>query len=211
MKKIVYPIFLECCQYTNSIFWENIFENLAYGKAPYGSYISENVLCCSYKQKEFNYKIEKKDSETVYKEVFSLLTNSLGIFSQQEKVENDIKNSRKNWNDIKKNVKELLIELYVSRMRNKYSLSIKQARHLLSSILIAIVFKAITVNDIDYSNGRINKIDGINFMRKQVIITRNLWDMNLSFTSSIFVDKKFMANNWEKYLESLRKISAKIW
>ena len=102
MKKIVYPIFLECCQYTNSIFWENIFENLAYGKAPYGSYISENFLCCSYKQKEFNYKIEKKDSETVYKEVFSLLTNSLGIFSQQEKVENDIKNSRKNWNDIKK-------------------------------------------------------------------------------------------------------------
>ena len=106
MKKIVYPIFLECCQYTNNIFWENIFENLAYGKAPYGSYISENFLCCGYKQKEFNYKIEKKDSETVYKEVFSLLTNRLGIFSQQEKdftnLENDIKNSRKNWNDIKK-------------------------------------------------------------------------------------------------------------
>ena len=213
MKKIVYPIFLECCQYTNDIFWENIFENLAYGKAPYGSYISKNFLCCGYKQKEFNYKIEKKDSETVYKEVFSLLTNRLGIFSQQEKdftnLENDIKNSRKNWNDIKKNVKELLIELYVSRMRNKYSLSIKQARHLLSTILIAIVFKAITVNDIDYSNGRINKIDGINFTKKQVIITRNLWDINPSFTSCIFVDKKFMANNWEKYLEGLRKISAK--
>ena len=125
-------------------------------------------------------------------------------FAQQE---NDIKNSRKNWHGIKKNVKELLIELYVSRMRNKYSLSIKQARYLLSTILIAMVFKAITVNDIDYSNGRINKIEGINFTKKQVIITRNLWDMNLSFTSCIFVDKKFMAKNWEKYLESLRKIT----
>ena len=201
MKKIVYPIFLECCQYTNDIFWENIFENLAYGKAPY---ISENFLCCGYK-------IGKKDSETVYKEVFSLLSNRLGTFAQQVKdftnIENDIKNSRKNWHGIKKNVKELLIELYVSRMRNKYSLSIKQARYLLSTILIAIVFKAITVNDIDYSNGRINKIEGINFTKKQVIITRNLWDMNLSFTSCIFVDKKFMANNWEKYLESLRKIA----
>ena len=100
MKKIVYPIFLECCQYTNDIFWENIFENLAYGKPPYGSYISKNFLCCSYEQKEFNYKIEKKDSKTVYEEVFSLLTNRLGIFSHQEKVKkiNDIKN----WNDIKK-------------------------------------------------------------------------------------------------------------
>ena len=205
MKKIVYPIFLECCQYTNDIFWENIFENLAYGKPPYGSYISKNFLCCSYEQKEFNYKIEKKDSKTVYEEVFSLLTNRLGIFSHQEKVKkiNDIKN----WNDIKKNVKELLIELYVSRMRTKYSLSIKQARYLLSTILIAMVFKVITVNDIDYSDGRINKIDGINFAKKQVIITRNLWNMNLNFTSSILVDKKFMANNWEKYLEKLRKIA----
>ena len=211
MKKIVYPIFLECCQYTNDIFWENIFENLAYGKAPHGTYISKNFLCCGYKQKEFNYKIEKKDSETVYKEVFSLLSNCLGTFTQQVKdftnIENDIKNSRKNWHGIEKNVKELLIELYVSRMRNKYSLSIKQARYLLSTILIAIVFKAITVNDIDYSNGCINKIDGINFAKKQVIITRNLWDMNLSFTSCIFIDKKFMANNWEKYLKSLRKIA----
>ena len=202
MKKIVYPIFLECCQYTNDIFWENIFENLAYGKAPYGSHISENFLCRSYKQ---------KDSKTVYEEVFSLLSNRLGTFAQQvkdfTKIENDIKNSRKNWHGIKKNVKELLIELYVSRMMNKYSLSMKQARYLLSTILIAIIFKAITVNDIDYSNGRINKIDGINFAKKQVIITRNLWDMNLSFTSCIFVDKKFMANNWEKYLKGLRKIA----
>ena len=31
--------------------------------------------------------------------------------------------------------------------------------------------------------------------------------MNLNFTSCIFVDKKFMANNWEKYLEKLRKIT----
>ena len=92
-------------------------------------------------------------------------------------------------------------------MRTKYSLSIKQARYLLSTILIAMVFKVITVNDIDYSDGRINKIDGINFAKKQVIITRNLWNMNLNFTSSIFVDKKFMANNWEKYLEKLRKIA----
>ena len=71
-------------------------------------------------------------------------------------------------------MKELLIELYVSKMRTKYSLSIKQARYLLSTILIAMALKLITVNDIDYSNGRINKIEGINFSKKQVIITRNL-------------------------------------
>ena len=92
-------------------------------------------------------------------------------------------------------------------MRTKYSLSIKQARHLLSTILIAMVFKVITAKDINYSNGRINKINGINFSKNQVIITRNLWNINLSSASCIFVDKKCMANNWEKYLEKLRKIT----
>jgi len=108
---------------------------------------------------------------------------------------------------LKRNAEKLMIELYVCRMRTKYSLSIKQAHHLLSTILIAMVCKVITTNDIYYNNGRINKIKGINFLEKQVIITRNLSDMNLSSTSYIFVDKKFMANNWEKYLEKLRKIA----
>ena len=174
VKKLVYPFFLNCCQYADDVFWEDIFFNLAFGETPCGSYISKNFLCCSLKQKEFNYEIEEKDSETLFKEVYSLLKNRLGVFSHQEKVGkiNDIKN----WNDIKtKKMKELLIELYVVKMMTKYSLSIKQARYLLSAILIAMVFKVITTTDIDYSNGRINKIEGINFSNEQVIITRNLW------------------------------------
>ena len=173
LNKLVYPFFLNCCQYTDNFFWEDLFFNLAFGIPPLGTYISQNFLCCSLNQKEFIYGIEKKDGETLFKEVFSLLKNRLGIFSHQDKVGkiNDIKN----WKDIKtKKMKELLVELYVSKMRTKYSLSIKQACYLLSTILIAMALKLITVNDIDYSNGCINKIEGINFSKKQVIITRNL-------------------------------------
>ena len=43
-KEIVYPIFLECFQYITDKFWLNIFEDLAYGKAPYGTYISKGSL-----------------------------------------------------------------------------------------------------------------------------------------------------------------------
>ena len=59
-KEIVYPIFLECCQYTEDTFWESIFTDLAYGKPPYGTYISKGFLCCTHKKKDFSYKIEKK-------------------------------------------------------------------------------------------------------------------------------------------------------
>ena len=155
----------------------------------------------------------------MYKEVYKLLTKRLGLLSQTEKVkkkkaftdlEDKIKDSRKSWFDIKKkNMKELLIELYVSRMKNKYSLSVKQAKNLLSIILFSLIFKVIKVDDIDYSNGQINSIKGINFSKKQVLIEHDLYNIEVSFVPDIFVDKKAMADNWEKYLESLRKFSVK--
>ena len=218
-KDLCYPIFLECCQYADDTFWENIFEDLAYGKCPYGTYISKDFLSCGYKKKEFSYKIEKKKAETIYQEVYGLLTKRLGLLSHREKIkkkkvftdlEDSLSVNRKKWVDIKKkNMKELLIELYVTRMKNKHYLSAKQAKYLISIILIALVFKVITSSSIDYSNGRINKIEGIDFAKKQVIIKRDLYSLEVNFAPHIFVDKKTMSDNWEKFLENLRKFSEK--
>ncbi len=218
-KEIIYPVFLECCQYTDDTFWENIFEDLAYGKAPYGTYISKDFICCSYKKKEFSYRIEKKDVKTIYTEVYNLLTRKLGLLSQREKVkkrkaftdlEETIKESRKSWSDIKKkNMKELLIELYVTRMKIKHSLSIKQARYLLSVIMLALAFKVITGDDIEYVNEHIVHIDGIDFTNKQVIVERDLYNLEVSFAPHIVLDKKLMSDNWDKYLKDLRKITGK--
>ena len=112
-REIVYPMFLECCQHADDIFWETIFEDLAYGKPPYGTYISKDFLCCSYKKKEFSYKIEKKNSLTLYSDIYDLLTKKVGILSQREKIrkkkdfsdlEESIKESRKSWNNIRKKI-----------------------------------------------------------------------------------------------------------
>lgn len=214
-KEIVYPIFLECCQYATDSYWENIFEELAYGKSPYGSYISKGFLCCSYKKKDFSYKIEKKNPKQMYEDIYNLLTNKLGLLSQQDKikkrklfkdVEKSLNDCRKNWNDIrKKNVKELLIELYVTRMKDKHSLTIKQARHLLSVIYIGLVFKVITCKDIDYSEGQINNIEGITFTKRKINIEKNLYNLDVNFTTNIIFDKKLMSDNWEKYIKERNK------
>jgi hypothetical protein len=216
-KEIVYPIFLECCQYATDSYWENIFEELAYGKSPYGSYISKGFLCCSYKKKDFSYKIEKKNPKQMYEDIYNLLTNKLGLLSQQDKikkrkifkdVEKSLNDCRKNWNDIrKKNVKELLIELYVTRMKDKHSLTIKQARHLLSVIYIGLVFKVITCKDIDYSEGQINNIEGITFTKRKINIEKNLYNLDVNFTTNIIFDKKLMSDNWEKYIKERNKLT----
>ena len=214
---IIYPIFMECCHFTNDIFWGTIFENLAYGKTPYGTYISKDFLCCKYKKKEFSYKIERKPADIVYEEVYNLLTNKVGILSQQEKlkkkknlieIENTLKDSRKNWNDIKKkNLKEILIELYVINIKNKYSLTINQTKYLLSILYIAIIFKVITNKDIEYKDGIIRNIKGIDFVNKQIIIERDLYKLETSFAPNIVMDKKLMSDSWDKYLKDIKKIS----
>ena len=164
-KDIIYPNFIECVQFTDDIFWKTVFIDLAYGKTPYGTYISKDFLCCGYKNKEFSYKIEKKDPEKIYTEVYSLLLNKLGLLSQKEKLkkrsdfnimEDDMKEVNQKWVNIrKKNTKDLLIEKYVIDMKNKYFLSLKQTRYLLSIIFIAMIFKNITSKDIYFENGKI--------------------------------------------------------
>ena len=215
-KEIMYPIFLECIQLIDDRFWENIFEDLAYGKTPYGTYISKDSLCCNYKDKEFIYKIEKKDPQKLYNDVYILLSKKLGLLSQQDKlnkkidiqkIEEEIKEGRKNWLSIrKKNIKDLLIENYVINMKNKYSLSIKQAKYLSSIIFIGIIFKIITVKDINYKNGIIEKIDGIEFKNKEIILLRDIYNINLNKTNIIIEEKKYISLYWEKYIETLEKL-----
>lgn len=215
-KEIIYPIFLECCTFATDKFWENIFDDLSYGKTPYGTYINKNFLCCSYKNKEFSYNIERKDPKELYLDIYNLLTKKLGILSHKEKIkkrtdfhntESKIKECRQSWGNIrKKNIKDLFIELYAIDMKNKYTLTIKQTKYLLSVIFIAIMFKVITPKDINYENGRIQNIDGIEFTKNKIIIKRNIYNMEVNFSTEVFDDKKIMSENWEKYISSLRKV-----
>ena len=215
-KEILYPVFLECLQFTNDFFWENIFEDLSYGKTPYGTYINKDFLCCNYKDKEFSYKIEKKEPEQLYKDIIFLLGKKVGILSLKDKnnkqidfknIENELKECRKNWSNIrKKNIKDLLIERYVLNMKDRYLLTFKQAQELLSHIFIGLVFKVISVKDIKYSDGVITSIDGITFENKKINMEKNIYDNEIEFRKCILIDKNEMSENWYKYISNLKKI-----
>ena len=216
-KEIVYPIFLECCQYTEDTFWESIFTDLAYGKPPYGTYISKGFLCCTHKKKDFSYKIEKKDAKKIYQEVYNILNKKLGILSHKDKVskrklfnemEKSLKSELDSWNNIKKkNTRELMIELYVTRMKEKHSLTIKQSRYLLSILFTALIFKVIKSSDIVYENGKVQSISGIDFLNKKIIIEKDLYDLEISFSEEIVNNKKLMSENWNKFIKELEKLS----
>ena len=217
-KEINYPIFFECFQYITDSFWETIFEELAYGKPPYGTYISKGFLSCSYKEKEFSYKIENKNPEILYNDVMNLLSKKLGLQSQREKnkkkldmqvFENELKDYRKCWNNIRrKNIKDLLIEQYVIDMKHKHNFDLKQAQNLLSMIYISMIFKVITSKDILYENGSIMNIEGIHFKNKKIVLDREIFNVDHATRKCILIEnKKLMSDMWPKFLQNLEKLT----
>ena len=136
--QLKYPEFLKCCNHTDDMFWKFIFEDLAYGNTPYNVYIYKGNLCCNIKGREFVYRIDFSNSQSLFETVYNLFTTKLNIISQSEK-ENTYKNfvnekddSKIEWKDIKKkNLKDILLQRYVIDMKNVYSLTIEQAKRLL--------------------------------------------------------------------------------
>jgi len=216
-KEIIYPIFLECSSLAEDPILKNIFEDLAYGITPYGTYISKNFFCCNYKDKEFSYKIDPSlNSQILYNDIQNLITTNLNILSSKDKnkkrldfkqIEQELKDSHKTWLSIKKkNIKDILIEKYIIDMKNKFSLTIKQCKLLLSSINTAIILKIINQKDILYENEKITKIEGIEFETGKVIIKKNIYSINTSFAPEIIFDKKNISDNWDKHISQLKKI-----
>ena len=216
-KEIIYPIFLECSSLAEDPILKNIFEDLAYGITPYGTYISKNFFCCNYKDKEFSYKIDPSlNSQILYNDIQNLITTNLNILSSKDKnkkrldfkqIEQELKDSHKTWLSIKKkNIKDILIEKYIIDMKNKFSLTIKQCKLLLSSINTAIILKIINQKNILYENEKITKIEGIEFETGKVIIKKNIYSINTSFAPEIIFDKKNISDNWEKHIAQLKKI-----
>ena len=101
--------------------------------------------------------------------------------------------------------KDLLIERYVVDMKKKHNLTVKQAKYLLSVIFIAIVFKVIVSKDIEYSDSKIQHINGIEFIKNKIVIKRNIYNINIDFSPEIMMNQKVMSDNWVKFLDSLRK------
>jgi hypothetical protein len=214
-KEIIYPFFLECYQFCEDTFWETIFEDLTYGKAPYGTYISKGFLCCSYKNKEFSYKIERKDPKILFTDIYTLLTDKVGIVSQKEKIrkkivfnelEKNLKQSKDDWASIRrKNIKDVMYEKYVIDMKNKHNLSVQQCKYLLALLTVAIMFKSITTKDIDYQDEKIISINGINFSEGKITLSKPLCSGSEVILDTPMIDNnvKIMAENWPKYLKTL--------
>ena len=67
------------------------------------------------------------------------------------------------------------------------------------------IFKIITMKDIEYDEGEIKNIQGISFTDKKINLDKDIF--SYEGRKCILVDdRKFMSDNWEKYLFALKKL-----
>jgi hypothetical protein len=210
--EILYPVFLEASKHTEDLFWKQIFEDLSYGVSPYGSYFSKGFFCCSYKGKEFSYKVEGTDSVKIFEDIHGLLANKMGVTSSNDRARKiqdferirdeyqEIRNSK--WNCIKKKTsRDFIIENFIVDMKNLHSLSDSEARKLNAIINIGMLFKTITHKDIEYESGKIRAINGIEFQDSKVVFSTSSLQPVDSIVSIIFQEKETLSDIWRKYLK----------
>lgn len=194
---VIYPIFIECMQYSSDIFWKNTFEELSYGRCPYGIYISNDNICCNYKDKKFCYNIyNQNDPEIVYQDILHLFKDKFGLLSKTDKLlknkifiqrQNEINNIlNSNWSNIKrKNIRVMLIEKFVINKSKQYGLDISQSRDLYHQIILGLLFKTIHKNSIVYEDKNIKEIKCISFKKGDFNFNKNLYRFK---NDIIFID-----------------------
>lgn len=210
---LIYPYFLECSQYTDDSFWKGIFNDLAYGVTPYGTYIVKDFLTCNFKDREFVYKIQEKDSKELFNDITSIFRNKLSLMSREEIIrrKNDLYNDdnfnlSEDWISIKKkNIKEVMIEKYVMDMKKTYNLSMKQCNYLLSIIFLSFVFKVFGTSDVFIKEGKIVSIKGLEYSEGKILLKKNILNIQVNISPEIVISKKLMSDEWDRFLNALKK------
>lgn len=210
-KNIYYPIFIKCLCYIYDPFWRFIYEDLAYGRCPYGLYLQKNYLCCCIKNKEFHYKIENdKSVEEIYNETYYLLKNRVGILSEKEKIiqrERVLKtriNKKEEWINVKKKmIRDTLLENFILKKSDTYMLSINVSKKILSLLIIGLMFKTLNAKDIIYKDGFIKDINGFVFQNKKVLITKNIYICKNNKINEEEENVRYLYNFWPAYINEL--------
>lgn len=218
-KDIIYPVFLKCASFVQDTFWRYIYEDLSYGKCPYGLSLQKNHLACYSRGKEFSYKIDSdKPVEQIFQEVDVLLRERAGILSEKEKIMERAKlyrqrislckNNKEEWIHVKKKlIRDTLLEQYVLQNSCRYQIQSVLAKQVLSLLIVGLMFKTITAKDIVYQNGFITQIHGFSFEPHKVVITKDVIHCtNFVGASSVQNETtvKPLSTYWSIYLETMK-------
>ena len=175
---LIYPIFAECKDYTLDPFWKDIFFKCACNRFPKNlrydnknRVISIKIPCAGGRSKSEVMDISD-DPIQLFQTMMFIFRDKLGLRSsrdlQTQVLEmEDIKEKNKidldcEWKKLKpRTLKDELIMNYVMKLVKENNLNSLESKSLLTTIYLGFQYKKLTADHIDYKNGVINNIIGL--------------------------------------------------
>lgn len=165
VNEIIYPLFLECCNYCDNDSSVELFTNLSCGIPPKCTFIVDNKLYYSNSGDKYYDMNTNNDSRQIYNDMMDIFKD-VTCTTNYDNYDNDEEYNLNiiNWADIrKKSIKDYYYQKYVLSMKDEYGLTIRQCRILYNIIILSLNFKSLTSDDILFQDNQIVKIKGIVF------------------------------------------------
>ena len=211
-KQLLYPIFLRIASNMNDTFWKYIYEDMAYGKCPFGIFLDQSYLCCFIKGKEFSFKMDQ-NNPTLLDDIHYMMKEKAEILSEKEKIQKkeQILNKQKKFQNAisKKCCRDNLLQEYILTNAKKNEISIDVCHRVICFLFVGFLLKLLDIRDIAIQENVIEKIRGIEFHNKKIVVTNNfLYDKNLKLSPSIFSEddtKKGIFSLWQTFISDSTK------
>jgi hypothetical protein len=187
---IKYPHLLKS---TGGLFMRSLLERLAVGDNPLGTVLHNDVLHFH------NHAISLVDRPDLLGDLHSFFHTVVGIPQQFETDE------YKQWKQIKKKyIKNYLLENFVVEKQKEFWLSTSQTNQLLASIHLGIVFKRISIQDIVYEQGKIQRIDHLTFSHGNYEFDHPILPVTSALVKHNFNEKLSLSKLWQAYLKQVK-------
>jgi hypothetical protein len=160
MQVVIHPIFIECKRYTLDSEWTKIFDDCAANKFPND---------CSFDPKERVMILnEKKVSiPDTFPDAFVVIKNCLKEKLSKGDAQQSEDDTECEWKNVRKTRREHLLFEYAETLKKQYDLSDVEVKRLWAKIMLGLQFHSLNTSDIEFSDGKIQKINGLEFDEKK--------------------------------------------
>lgn len=179
-KEPVHRIFYVCSTFTPDKAWAEFLKECSFGKFPKGVRFENGAIKCNRKKQIFTEYLPKDTAQTLQL-IIEIFRDRLGIKTVREKKSAAVKFNKcreefkiTTWKGATTiAAKNSLIRSFSDRFASYYILSASEHQELLLLLNLGISTKLITADHIHVDDGKISRIDGLNFdiFTRQITIT----------------------------------------
>lgn len=174
---IIHPVFEECQNYTLDPYWKEKFSNFARNRFPTGVRYDpthRNLILKLDNKKTEVVALPEDDPTYCFQIVMKILRERLNMHSNRDlksRKEEMTNASQKNvcdldceWKKIKpRHLKDQLMMDYIAELKQTHKLTPAEVKHLISVVQLGFQFKALSQDDVEFSDGVIKNIEGLEF------------------------------------------------